>query len=167
MRNFIRITLLVCSVVAVVSIVLIGSLWLWSSHKNAEAERFYRDHPLLGEMRTLQKESTNDSLQARKALLDLVPLGTGREVTIAAIRNEGFACQTIVEPIADTQLRQRFLEGRGLKDIARDTQPGKDRVDCQAMTPPFLGHEHWIVDLQFDTDGGLSEARVAKWNIFL
>ncbi|NOJ44415.1 hypothetical protein [Bradyrhizobium australiense] len=166
MRNFIRIALLVCSAVAAVPIVLAGALWLWSWHAAAEAERFYRDHPLLGQMSSLQKSSTNASQDARKAWLDLVPLGTAREVAIAAIPNEGFECKTIVEPIADRQLRQRFLKARGLKDIANDTQGGKNRVDCQMTSPALVGHEHWIVDLQFNT-GGLSEARVAKWNIFL
>lgn len=166
MRRFIRIALLVCSVVALVPIVLIGSLWLWSLHKAAEDEMFYRDHPLMREMRSLQKSSTNASQEARKALLDVVPLGTGKEAAIAALRNEGFQCQTIVEPMADKQFRQRFLEGRGLKDIADDPQGGKGRIDCQARSPAGLGAEHWIVDLQLDINDGLSEARVAKWNIF-
>jgi hypothetical protein len=167
MRSFIRIALLVCSVVAAVPVMLVGLLWLWIWNEAAEAERFYRDLPLLREMRSLQKSSTNASPEARKALLDLVSLGTSKEAAIAKMRGEGFQCQTIVEPIADKQLRQRFLEGRGLTDIANDKEGGKDRVDCQARSRATGPAEHWILDLQFDTNGGLSEVRVAKWNIFL
>jgi hypothetical protein len=30
-----------------------------------------------------------------------------------------------------------------------------------------MGYGHWIVDLEFDADGRLSDAGIAIWNIFL
>jgi hypothetical protein len=35
------------------------------------------------------------------------------------------------------------------------------------MSPNVLGYKQWIVDLEFDADGRLSDAGVAIWNIFL
>jgi hypothetical protein len=35
------------------------------------------------------------------------------------------------------------------------------------MSPNVVGYKQWIVDLEFDADGHLSDARVAIWNIFL
>jgi hypothetical protein len=29
-----------------------------------------------------------------------------------------------------------------------------------------MGYAHWIVDVEFDADARLSDARVAIWNIF-
>ena len=118
-------------------------------------------------MRAGQKDSTNDSARAREALLAIVPLGTDREAAVAVLRTEGLGCQTIAEPITDTRLRQRFLKARGLKNIPNDGRTRKDFVDCQARTPNVLGYEQWIVDLEFDADGHLSDAGVAIWNIFL
>jgi hypothetical protein len=83
------------------------------------------------------------------------------------LRREGLGCQTIVEPITDTQLRQRFLEARGLANIPNTSRTRKDFVDCQMMSPNVLGYKQWIVKLEFDGDGHLSDARVAIWNIFL
>jgi hypothetical protein len=134
-------------------------------YKTAEVDGFYREHRLLGEMRHRQSDSTNDSASAREALLQIVPLGTDRETATALLRREGLGCRTIAEPITDTRLRQRFLEARGLTNIP--IPAGRDHVDCQRMSPNVLGYKHWIVDLTFDADAHLSDARVAIWNIFL
>jgi len=88
---------------------LVSVLWLWNWHKSAQVDSFYPDHPLLNELRGRQEASTNDSAPARQALLETVPLGTGRDVAIAVLRKEGFGCKTIAEPITDTRLRLRFL----------------------------------------------------------
>jgi hypothetical protein len=166
-RKFVRIALVVCLAVTAVAVVLFASLWLWTWHKTAQVESFYRENHLFNEMRAGQKNSTNDSPPAREALLKIVPLGTDREAVVAVLRREGLGCQTIAEPITDTRLRQRFLEARGLVKIPNDGRTRRDYVDCQAMTPNILGYKQWIVDLEFDADGHLSDAGVAIWNIFL
>ncbi|MET4390556.1 hypothetical protein ABIB73_006338 [Bradyrhizobium sp. F1.4.3] len=167
MRKFGKIALIVCLAVTAVPVVLFASLWLWSWYKTAQVESFYRENRLLGEMRAGQKDSTNNSAPARRVLLEIVPLGTDREAAVAVLRREGLGCQTIAEPITDTRLRQRFIEARGLTNIPNNGRTRKDFVDCQAMTPNVLGYKHWIVDLEFDADGHLSDAGVAIWNIFL
>src|SRR6266700_2068977 len=110
MRKFVRIALIVCLVVTAIPIVLIAPFGLWAWYKTSQVERFYREHPLLGEMRARQPNGTNDSLPARQALLEIAPLGTNKEAAIAALIKEGFVCQTIPEPVTDTRLRQRFME---------------------------------------------------------
>ena len=117
-------------------------------------------------MRAGQMDSTNDSAPAREVLL-VVPLGTDREAAVALLRREGLGCQTIAEPVTDTRLRQRFLEARGSTNIPNEGRTRKDFVDCQARTSNVLGYKQWIVDLEFDGDGHLSNAGVAIWNIFL
>ena len=159
--------LLVCAAVTVAAIVLVASLSLWVWYEAAQVERFYREHRLLGEMHAGQRDSTNDSAPARQALLKLVPMRVDKEAAVAVLRSEGFGCQTIAEPITDTRLRQRFLEARGLTNIPINGRTRKDLVDCQTQSPSILGYVHWIIDLEFDADGRLSEAGVAKWNIFL
>jgi len=164
-RKFVKGALLVCLAVTAVPIVLGAYLSLWVWFKTAQVESFYRENRLLGEMRSRQQGGTNDSAPAREALLEIVPLGTDREAAVAVLRREGLGCQTIVEPITDTRLRQRFLEARGLTNIPLPAR--KDYVDCQTTSPGVLGYTHWIVDLQFDEDRRLSDAGVAIWNIFL
>ena len=161
MRKFAKGALLVCLAVTAVLVVLVASLSLWTWYKTAQVESFYRENRLLGEMRTGQKNSTNDSAPAREALLEIVPLGTDREAAVAVLHREGRGCQTITEPIADTRLRQRFLEARGLTKIPNSGRTRKDFVDCQTMSPNVVGYKQWIVDLEFDADGHLSDARVA------
>jgi hypothetical protein len=167
MQKFGRIALVVCLAVTAVPVVLFGSLWLWTSYETAQVENFYRENRLLSEMRAGQKDSTNDSAPAREALLQILPLGTDREAAVAVLHREGFACHTIAEPITDTRLRQRFLEARGLTNILNDSRTRKDFVDCQMRTPNVVGYKHWIVDLEFDADGHMSEVGVAIWNIVL
>jgi hypothetical protein len=166
-RKFATIALVVCLMVSSVPAALYSFVWLWVWYKTAEVDSFYQEHRLLGEMRAGEKESTNDSAPAREALLKIVPLGTDRETAIAVLRREGLGCQTIAEPITDTRLRQRFLEARGLTNIPNSGRTRKDFVDCQTMSPNVLGYIQWIVNLEFDGDGHLSNARVAIWNIFL
>jgi hypothetical protein len=167
LRKFVKGLLLVCLVVTAVLTVLVASLSLWTWYKTAQVEIFYRENRLLGKMRAGQMDSTNESAPARKVLLEIVPLGTVREAAVATLRREGLGCQTIAEPVTDTRLRQRFLEARGSTIIPNEGLSRKDFVDCQAMTPNVLGYKQWIVDLEFDGDGHLSDAGVAIWNIFL
>jgi hypothetical protein len=142
-QKFFRVALIVCLVVAAVPILLAGSLWLWSSYKSAEVENFYREHALLNEIRRRQESGTNDSASGRQALFEVVPVGSDREVAIALLRKEGLGCQTIRDPTR------------------------KGYIECQFMSPAVLGYTHWIIVLQFDDSDRLTEARVAKWNIFL
>jgi hypothetical protein len=167
MRKFVGISIIVCLSVAAVPTVLFGSLWLWTWYKTGQVESFYQEHRLLREMRAVQDNSTNDSGPAREALLQILQLGTDREAAVAVLRREGFGCQTIAEPVTDTGLRQRFIEARGLTNIPTDSRTKKEWVDCQVGTPNVMGYKHWIVDLEFDADGHLSDARIAIWNIFL
>jgi hypothetical protein len=153
--------------VTAVPVALFASLWLWTWYKTAQVESFYRENRLLGEMRAGQKDTTNDSAPARDASLAMVPLGTDREAAVAVLRREGLGCQTIAEPITDTRLRQRFLEARGLANIPNGGRTRNDFIDCQARTLNVLGYKQWIVDLEFDADGHLTDAGVAIWNIFL
>jgi hypothetical protein len=118
-------------------------------------------------MRTLQAAGTSDSARARGALLGLLPPGTDKERTLALLRNEGFGCRDIAEPIADTRLRQRFVETRRLSGQSFANPTKKVGVNCQAGTPNVIGYKDWVVDLEFDADARLSDASVAIWNIFL
>lgn len=118
-------------------------------------------------MHARQKNSTNDSAAAREAVLEVVPLRTEREVAVTVLRKERLGCQTIAEPITDTRLRQRFLEARGLTNMPNSGRTRIDFVDCQTTSPNVLGYKQWIVDLEFDADGRLSEVGVAMWNISL
>jgi hypothetical protein len=167
MWKFVRIAIIVCLSVATVPAVLFGWLSLWTWYRPAQVESFYQEHRLLSEMRAVQNDSTNDSGPAREALLQILPLGTDRDAAVAVLRREGLGCQTIAEPITDTRLRQRFLKARGLTNIPTDGRTRKDLVDCQARTPNILGYKQWIVDLEFDADGYLSDVGVAILNIFL
>jgi hypothetical protein len=54
-----------------------------------------------------------------------------------------------------------------LTNIPIDSRTRKEWVDCQARTPNIMGYGHWIVNLEFDADGHLSDAGIAIWNIFL
>jgi hypothetical protein len=166
-RKFVKIALVACLAITAVPATLFASLWLWTWFKTAQVESFYRQNRLLGEMRARQQNSTNDSAPAREALLRIVTLGTDREAAIALLRREGLGCQAIAEPLTDTRLRRRFLEARDSVKIPNEGQARKGYVDCQAASPNVLGHEQWIVDMEFDADGHLSDAGVAIWNIFL
>lgn len=156
-----------CLSIAAVPAALFAYLWLWIWYKTAQVESFYQEHRLLGQMHTVEKQSTSESASAREAVLQLMPLGTDRETAVAALHKDGLGCQTIAEPIADTRLRRRFLAAGGLTNIPNDGRRKGEWVDCQAMTPNVMGYGHWIVDLEFDTDGHLNDAGVAIWNIFL
>jgi hypothetical protein len=166
-RKFAKIAIIACLSAAAVLAVLFGSLSLWFWYKTAQVESLYQGHRLLSEMRAIQKSGTNDSALSREALLRVLPLGTNRETAVVMLRREGLGCQTISEPITDTGLRRRFVEARGLTNIPNDSRSKRDFVDCQSLTPSVLGYTQWIVDLEFDANGHLSDAGVAIWNIFL
>jgi hypothetical protein len=167
LRKFVRIALVVCLAVAAVPVLLSGSLWLWTWYKTAETESFYQKNRLLNEMRARQRDATNDSAPAREAVLQILPLGTDREAAVTVLRREGFGCQTIPEPVTGTRLRQRFMEARGLTNVPNYSRTRKAFVDCQAGAPNVYGYTVWIVDLEFDADGHLSDVGVATWNISL
>jgi hypothetical protein len=40
-------------------------------------------------------------------------------------------------------------------------------LTCQTMSPGGLGQLQWILYVDFDADGRLSDARIAIWSIFL
>jgi hypothetical protein len=164
-RKFAKIALIVCLVATAVPAALFASLWLW--YETANVDSFYRESRLLGAMRDGEKESTNDSASARDALLKMVPLGTDRDTVIAFLRKEGLGCQATAEPITDIELRKRLLEARGLTNRPNPNRKGNEFVNCQTMSPNVLGYKQWIVDLEFNGDGHLSDSRVAIWNIFL
>jgi hypothetical protein len=166
-RKFIRIAVVVCLAVITVPVFLFGSLWLWTLYKTSQVENFYRKNPLLNQMRIGQRDATNDSAPAREAVLQLLPLGTEREGAVALLRREGFACRTISEPTTDTRLRQRFVEARDSTNVPNDSRIRKNFIGCQAATPSVYGYTTWIVDLEFDADGHLSEVGVATWNILI
>jgi hypothetical protein len=167
MRKFVRIAIIVCLSVAAVPAAVLGFLWLWIWYQTAQVERFYQEHHLLNDMRAVQKQSTNDSSAAREVLLQILPLRADKDAAITVLRREGLGCKAIAEPIADTRLRQRFMEARDLASTGDDSRNRKEWVDCQVETPSLMGAGHWIVDLEFDADGHLSNARVAIWDIFL
>ena len=138
MWKFVKIALVVFLAVAAVPVALFISVWLWFWYQTTQVEGFYRENRLLGEMRAAQKDSANDSIPAREALLKIIPLGTDREVAIASLSKEKFDCKGIAGP-----------------------------TNCQTLSTNVLGYKQWIVDLEFDADGRLSNARVTIWNIFL
>jgi hypothetical protein len=160
-RKFVKFTLLVCLTVPAV---LVAALLLWSWYKTAQIESFYKEHRLLGEIRARQDDSAIYSVPAREALLKRVPLGTEREAAIAMLRSEGFGCHISAEPIT---ARQHSVETRELPNIPDSGRIRKDLVDCQGASPNVLGYKHWIVDLEFDADEHLRDARVTILNIFL
>jgi hypothetical protein len=137
-RKFAKIALVVCLTVLSVPAALYSFVWLWVWYKTAEVDSFYQEHRLLGEMRAGEKESTNNSAPAREALLKIVPLGTDGETALAVLHNERLDCRGNAGPI-----------------------------NGQTMSPNVLGYKQWILDLEFDADDRLSNARVAIWNIFL
>jgi hypothetical protein len=160
MRKFVKIAVVVCLSVATVPAVLFA--WIW--HKTAQVDGFYQEHRLLRAMRAAaQKEGGGQSRPALEALLQMLPPGTDKEAAIAVLRKEGLGCQ----PITDPWMRQRSIEARGLTNKPNDNPTSKERVDCQVETQNIMGYDHWIVDLEFDADGHLSDARVTILYLFL
>ena len=139
---------------------LVGSLWAWTSYKSAQIEAYYRELPLLNRMHGREKHSSNNSEGARQALLDTVPLGSGREDAFAALHEQGrFSCKPRVVSEVERQLA-------GFSIQPQDHTAAQDFVECMSGAPSILAHTVWIVRLEF-ADGRLSDARVAVWHIFL
>ena len=136
-RQFVRTALVLVLAIMALPAALFVAAWLWLWAQNAKVDSFYREHRLLGEMRAVEKESTNNSVPAREALLKTIPLGTDRAAAIALLSKETLHCQ------------------------------GAGPVNCQTLSANVLGYKQWIIDLEFDRDERLSNARVAIWNIFL
>lgn len=155
MRKFVKVAIVVCLFVAAVPAGLFA--WIW--YKTAEVDRFYQDHRLLRGMRAAaQKEGGGESKPAREALLQMLPLGADKETTIAVLRKEGLGCQ----PTTDAWTRQRSIEAHGLTDNPNDRRASKEWVDCQVEIENVMGYDHWVVDLEFEADGHLSDARVMR-----
>jgi hypothetical protein len=160
MRKFAKIAIVVCLSVAAVPAVLFA--WIW--YKTAQVDSFYQEHRLLRGMRAAaRKEGGGESRPAREALLQMLPLGTDKDAAIAVFRKEGLGCQ----PITDPWMRQRSIEARGLTNNPNDSRTSKEWVDCQVETQNVMGYDHWIVDLEFEADGHLSDARVTILYLFL
>src|SRR5690349_8937585 len=99
MRKFVRMALIVFSVLAFVPVTLFTLLWGWMWYASIDVERFYRENRLLGEMRAAERNSTNHSVPAREALLRMVPLGTNKETVISVLGKEKLGCQSTAGPI--------------------------------------------------------------------
>ena len=136
-RQFVRTALIILLALMALPAALFVAAWFWFWYKTAEVDSFYREHRLLGEMRAAEKQSTNNSEPARDVLLKRIPLGTDRAAAIALLRKEKLDCQ------------------------------GAAQVNCQALTANVFGSKQWIIDLEFDGEERLSDARVAIWNISL
>ncbi len=160
MRKFVKVAILVCLSVAVVPA---GSFaWVW--YKTAQVDGFYQEHRLLRGMRAAaQKEGGGESRPAREALLQMLPLGVDKEAAIALLSKEELGCQ----PVADAWMPQRSIEARGLTNNPNDSRASKEWVDCQLETQNVMGYDHWIVDLEFEADGHLGDARVTILHLFL
>jgi hypothetical protein len=144
-------------------VVLLATIALWARSRAAEDEAFVRERPLLKRMRQQQVENTNASAGAREVLLDVIPLGTGRDAALARLRQERFDCKT-TDNAGNSDLRRRFMDRRGLSGIPPSEPPG---IACQIGTPQIVGYQQWIVELQFDATDQLTDAVVRKWTIFL
>jgi hypothetical protein len=148
LRKFVRIALIVCLAIAAISIALTAAVGLWAWYKTSQVESFYREHPLLSEMRAHQQSGTSNSAPARQAFLEIVPLGTDREATVAVLGKEGFDCKTVTEPAAVARLRSGFLEARGLTLPVKDIRNEKALVECLGFAPAIVLYTTWIVALQ-------------------
>ncbi|WP_315782183.1 MULTISPECIES: hypothetical protein [unclassified Bradyrhizobium] len=146
MRKFVKIAIVVCLSVAAVPAVLFA--WIW--YKTAQVDSFYQERPLLRAMRAaVQKTGGGDSVPAREALFQMMPLGANKEAAIAVLSKEGLGCQAVT----DAWMRQRLSNS---PDVSRTS---KEWVDCQLETQSVIGYVHWVVDLEFEAEH-LSDARV-------
>jgi hypothetical protein len=151
MRKCVKITIFVCLSVAAVPAVFFAGIW----YKTAQVDSFYQEHGLLRAMRAAaQREGGGESRPAREALLQMLPQGMDKETAIAALSKEGFGCQ----PVTEAWMRQR---------APNNSRTSKEWVDCQLQTQSVMGYDHWIVDLELEADGHLSDARVTILYLFL
>ncbi len=97
----------------------------------------------------VQKTGGGDSVPAREALFQMMPLGANKEAAIAVLSKEGLGCQAVT----DAWMRQRLSNS---PDVSRTS---KEWVDCQLETQSVIGYVHWVVDLEFEAEH-LSDARV-------
>jgi hypothetical protein len=119
---------------------LLSLYWGWLEFETAN---FYRSRPILHSMKSVHDGTwTNDSYAARSVLLDRFPIGTELNAALTALKSEDFGC-------------------------SKQTAPSAAPVDCQLLAPAVLGFTRWIVGLQFNESGRLTDAKVAAWNIFL
>ena len=124
-------------------IVPVGSFFLYGILRQAETANFYRARPILNSMNSVHDHIwTNDSRSTRSVLLERFPIGTELNTALPTLQREGFEC--------------------GPAHVSDAT------VDCQLLAPAASGGStRWIVDLWFDERAGLTEAKVAVWNISL
>ena len=139
MRRFVR--YVVWALLAVV-IIPVGSFFLYAILRQAETASFYRARPILNSMNSVHDHIwTNDSRSARSVLLERFPIGTELNTALPTLQREGFEC--VPAHVSDAT------------------------VDCQLLAPATSGGStRWIVDLWFDERAGLTEAKVAVWNIW-
>jgi len=163
-RKAYRTALFVGLVILAVPALAIAWIPMWIWYRTTQLDTFYRERPVLGAMRTRQSSSSNNSAAAREALLENLPLGTNKALVITDLSQIGFGCQAMTAGSAGAKLR-KYRSADSTPAGTPDTKPGV--VDCQLMVPAVLGHEHWIVDLEFDGRGQLINAVVARCNIFL
>ena len=144
--------------VVIFIIIVFGSITFQIGNRAAQVENFDRAHRLVREMHAVSGGiSISDSSSARVALLRFLPPATKRDTAIAELHKEGFECETIVGPRADNQLHQHYpLDGK----------PNKiDLVDCQLKSPSPIGYFLWTVELEFDTEQQLNDARVSAASV--
>ena len=130
-----------CVAVLGIVVVLLASIALWARSRAAEDEAFVRERPLLNRMRQQQVENTSASAAAREVLLDVIPLGAGRDVALARLRQERFDCKTTAETAGNADLRRRFMESRGLSGV-RTSEPSG--IACQIEVPQIVGYQIWM-----------------------
>lgn len=160
MRKFLKIAIAVGLSAAAVPAAF--SCWVW--YKTAQVDGFYQERHLLRGMRAAaKKDGGGESKPARDALLQMLPLGTDKVAATDLLRKEGLGCQ----PTTDISMRQGSIETPGPANNWNDTRTSKEWVDCQVQTQNVVGYDHWVVDLGFDRDGRLSDARVVILYLFL
>ena len=160
MRKFVKVAIVVCLSVAAVPAALFALVW----YKTAQVDSFYQEHRLLRGMRAAaQKEGGGESKPAREVLLQMLPLGADKEAALAVLRKEGLGCQ----PTTDAWMRQHSIGTRGLTNDPNDSRTSKEWLNCQLEIQNVVGYDHWIVDLEFEADGHLSDARVTILYLFL
>lgn len=150
MRKSVKIA--ICVGLSVVAVPAAFSFWVW--YKTAQVDHFYQERHLLRAMRAaVKKDGGGESKPARDALLQMLPLGADKLAALALLRKEGLGCQPTT--------------GISPANSRNDTRKSKEWVDCQVQTQNVLGYDHWVVDLEFDPDGHLSDARVLILYLFL
>ena len=146
MRRFVRYAVYVL-------VVVLSLMLLLDTLQRFKIDHFYVERPILHAMRSVHDGVwSNDSEPTRSVLLQRVPLGTESGSAVAALARESFGCQT-----GSTHFDENSRKPHG---------PGS-LVNCQLLAPARWGYNRWLIDLSFDEDKRLLDAKVAIWNTFL